>query len=176
MINPNGQIAGVDLLSGQHLAIRDYDGNPATGQGPISIRVNNHFTINGTGSLDLQFEPDDWGSTISFTSGIPVSLGGTLNLRFGDGIDIGSQTGRTFHVFDWIGVAPAGAFTVSSPYAWDLSKLYTTGDVTLTAVPEISSLALTLTAVAGASVFRRERFLVRGTSRDAKFQKHRLVS
>ena len=30
---------------------------------------------------------------------------------------------------------PTGAFTVSSPYTWDLSNLYTTGEVTLSNVP-----------------------------------------
>ena len=33
-------------------------------------------------------------------------------------------------------------FTVTSPYTWDLSKLYTTGEVTLIAVPEPSTLLL----------------------------------
>ena len=34
-------------------------------------------------------------------------------------------------------MTPTGAFTVSSPYTWNLSNLYTTGEVTLTAVPGI---------------------------------------
>ena len=44
-----------------------------------------------------------------------------------------SQVGRTFDLFDWTGVSPTGAFAVSSPYVWDLSKLYTTGEVTFLA-------------------------------------------
>jgi hypothetical protein len=42
-----------------------------------------------------------------------------------------SQLGRTIDLFDWTGVTPTGAFNVSSPYTWNLSKLYTTGEVTL---------------------------------------------
>jgi hypothetical protein len=34
-------------------------------------------------------------------------------------------------------VTPTGAFTVSSPYTWNLSQLYTTGEVTLAALPAI---------------------------------------
>jgi hypothetical protein len=33
-------------------------------------------------------------------------------------------------------VTPVGAFTISSPYSWDLTNLYTTGEVTLTSVGE----------------------------------------
>src|SRR5262249_50565286 len=51
------------------------------------------------------------------------------------GIDLSTQVGRTFDLFDWSGVSPTGAFTVSSPYTWNLSNLYTTGEVTLLAIP-----------------------------------------
>ena len=40
-------------------------------------------------------------------------------------------------LFDWTGVTPTGAFTVSSPYTWNLSKLYTTGEVILTTLAAI---------------------------------------
>jgi uncharacterized protein YjbI with pentapeptide repeats len=155
MIDRNGQIAGLDLLSGQHLAIHDYEGNPVAGQATIPIHVNNHFAMNGTGSLDLLFESDDWGSTISFASGIPISLGGTLNLRFAEGANIASQTGRTFRVFDWTGVSPVGQFTVTSPYSWDLARLYTTGEITLTSIPETSTVTLATMLIVGSIFFRR---------------------
>jgi hypothetical protein len=78
-------------------------------------------------------EADAWDSTISFAPGIPATLGGTLELTFADGVDVASQVGRTFDLFDWTGVMPTGAFNVASPYAWDLSKLYAAGEVTLAA-------------------------------------------
>jgi hypothetical protein len=34
-------------------------------------------------------------------------------------------------------VTPSGAFTVSSPYTWNLTNLYTTGEVTLAAAPSL---------------------------------------
>ena len=92
------------------------------------------------GTLRMVFEADAWDSTISFAPGIPVTLGGTLELTFAADVNLASQVGRTFDLFDWTGVNPTGAFAVSSPYAWDLSNLYTTGEVTLTAVPEPSQL------------------------------------
>ncbi len=71
----------------------------------------------------------------SFASGIPVTLGGgTLRLTFAPDVSLASQVGRTFDLFDWTGVTPTGVFSVASPYAWNLSKLYTTGEVTLTSV------------------------------------------
>ena len=85
------------------------------------------------GTLRMMFESDAWDSTISFAAGIPVALGGSLELAFASGVDPLSQIGRTFDVFDWTGVSPTGAFAVGSPYVWDLSKLYTTGEVTFLA-------------------------------------------
>src|SRR5262245_46894804 len=57
-------------------------------------------------------------------------------------VNFAIQVGRTLDLFDWTGVSPTGAFAISSPYVWDLSNLYTTGEVTLTAIPEPSTLAL----------------------------------
>jgi hypothetical protein len=83
------------------------------------------------GVLRMEFEADAWDSTITFAVGIPVSRGGTLELTFAADVNLASQLGRTFDVFDWTGVTPTGAFSVESPYWWDLSQLDTTGDVTL---------------------------------------------
>ena len=94
--------------------------------------------MDATGTLRLVFDADPWDSTISFAPGIPVTLGGTLELTFAPGVDVATQSGRTIDLFDWTGVTPTGAFTVSSPYTWNLSNLYTTGEVTLTAVPEFA--------------------------------------
>ena len=93
--------------------------------------------MDATGTLRLVFDADPWDSTISFAPGIPVTRGGTLELTFAADVNLASQVGRTIDLFDWTGVNPTGAFTVSSPYTWNLSKLYTTGEVTLTALPAI---------------------------------------
>jgi uncharacterized protein YjbI with pentapeptide repeats len=143
LIRPDGRIAGLDLTAGASLLIRDYDGNPTalpSPTGPIPIVVDQHFTAGPTGTLEMLFDADPWDSTISFAPGIPVTLGGTLQLDFAGDVDLTTQLGRTIDVFDWAGVTPTGTFNIQSPYSWDTSKLYTTGDITL--VPEPSSLGL----------------------------------
>ena len=85
------------------------------------------------------FDADAWGSTISFAPGISVALGGTLELAFAPDVNPASQLGRTIDLFDWTGVTSTGAFTIASPFEWDLSTLYTTGEVTLTAVPGLAA-------------------------------------
>jgi hypothetical protein len=59
-----------------------------------------------------------------------------LELTFAADVNLASQVGRTFRGFDWTDVNPTGAFTVHSPFAWDLANLYTTSEVMLTAIPE----------------------------------------
>ena len=115
------------------LVVRDYDGGYSNG--PIPITVDKHLAMGPGGTLQIEFEADAWDSTISFAQGIPVALGGTLELGFADGMSLAGQVGRTFDLFDWTDVTPTGAFTVSSPYTWDLADLYTTGEVTLLAIP-----------------------------------------
>ena len=66
-----------------------------------------------------------------------MTRGGALELTFASDVNLASQVGRTIDLFDWTGVNPTGAFTISSPYTWNLSKLYTTGEVTLTALAAI---------------------------------------
>jgi hypothetical protein len=156
-ILPDGHIKGLVLSAGQMLAIRDYDGNPAvTPAGPsIPIHVEEQFVMDTGGMLQMIFEADAWDSTISFDSGIPVTLGGTLGLDFAPGADLASQIGRTFHIFDWTGVAPIGEFNIVSPYLWDASRLYSAGAITFAGVPEPASLTLLALGVSHLLLRRR---------------------
>jgi uncharacterized protein YjbI with pentapeptide repeats len=138
LIQSNGHIDGLDLTGGASLVVRDYDGNPGPiPSGPLPIVVDQHLAMDATGTLRLVFDADPWDSTISFAPGIPVALGGTLDLTFATGVDVATQSGRTIDLFDWTGMTPTGAFTISSPYTWNLTNLYTTGEVTLNAVPSL---------------------------------------
>jgi uncharacterized protein YjbI with pentapeptide repeats len=148
LIWPSGHIDGIDLDGGGQLVVRDYDGDPTRTDAvngtpaplsPIPITVDEHLTMGPGGTLRMVFEADEWDSTISFMPGIAVTLGGTLELIFADDVNLANQLGRTFDLFDWTGVSPTGTFAVSSPYTWDLSNLYTMGEVTLLSVPEPSS-------------------------------------
>jgi uncharacterized protein YjbI with pentapeptide repeats len=162
LIQSGGHIAGVDLTAGTSLVVRDYDGNPPGGvappTGPLPIIVDQHFAMSDGGTLRMLFEADAWDSTMSFAAGIPVTLGGMLELAFADGTDVGGQAGRTFRLFDWTGIAPTDSFNVVSPYSWNLSNLYTTGEVTLTAVPEPSAFLLLSSGLAALLATRRARW------------------
>jgi uncharacterized protein YjbI with pentapeptide repeats len=161
LIWPNGYVVGLDLNSGGVLVLRDYDGNPSPLYSdpipPIPIRIDQHLSMGPGGTLRMVFEADAWDSTISFARGIPVALGGTLELTFADNVNLASQLGRRFDLFDWTGVNPSGAFAVASPYAWNLSNLYTTGEVTLISIPEPTSMALAAAGVVGLNFYRRRK-------------------
>jgi uncharacterized protein YjbI with pentapeptide repeats len=165
LIWPDGHIRGLDLDGGGLLIVRDYDGNanppyPLPLIPPLSIVTDNYLEMGLGGTLRMVFEADAWDSTICFSPGIPVSLGGTLELTFAADANPATQLGRTFDLFDWTGVTPTGAFAVASSYRWDLSKLYTSGEVTLTAIPESRTLLLLAFAFTASVVMgRAPRFI-----------------
>jgi hypothetical protein len=115
--------------------VRDYDGREAVGWwgalDPIPITVLEEFAVSRGGRLRIEVENDPWDSLIKYQHGIPVDLGGTLELTFASDVDAATQVGRTLRIFDWSGVNPAGKFQVRVPPStlWDTSKLYTAGEV-----------------------------------------------
>ena len=158
LILPNGHIGGLNLEGGVLLLLRDYDGDSRySSTPPIPIAVDLHFAMGPGGVLQLLFEADHWDSTISFAPGIPVTLGGTLDLGFASEVNLVGQIGRTIDLFDWTGVAPTGTFSIVSPYAWDLSHLFTTGEVTLLSVPEHGGFALAAVSAFSLTLYRRRK-------------------
>jgi hypothetical protein len=111
------------------------------------------------GTLQIVLDGNAWGSTISFDPGIPVTLGGTLDVTLAPGVTPISLWNVPIKLFDWTGVTPTGQFTwqddqpstyaqnairtsmqpawefpIWGPnylYVWDTSHLYDTGVVTL---------------------------------------------
>ncbi len=140
-ILPNGTIHGLTLDStNPTLLVRNYSGSSS-----IPIHVLQGMSMSPAASLVLEFDGDPWGSTISLASGIPVLLGGDLELDLVAGVDPASLVGDSFQVFGWAGVSPSGQFAnisnnLPAGYSWDTSQLYTSGEVTL--VPESGTLAL----------------------------------
>ena len=70
-----------------------------------------------------------------------------LTPHFTSEAGIQSYLGESIGVFSWNGVSPTGQFSsitsdLPAGYSWDTSQLYTTGDVTLIATPEPSTLTL----------------------------------
>jgi hypothetical protein len=159
LIWPNGHIEGLDLDAGGRLVVRDYEDNLYNPPRTIPIVVDQHLAMGPGGTLRMVFETDAWDSTISFAHGIPVTLGGTLELTFADDVNLASQLRRTFHLFNWTGVTPTGAFSIASPFAWNLSNLYTTGEVTLLSVPEPGSFALAAVCAFSLTLNRRRKTL-----------------
>jgi uncharacterized protein YjbI with pentapeptide repeats len=147
VILPGGHINGLELIEDEELVVSDYEGHAHATLDVVAIKVDQRLAMGPGGTLRMVFETDAWDSTISFATGIPVTLGGTLELTFAADVNPATQLGRTFDLFDWTGVTPTGAFAVSSPYRWDLSNLYTTGQVTLTAIPEPAALLVALAAL-----------------------------
>jgi uncharacterized protein YjbI with pentapeptide repeats len=138
-IRPDGRILGLNLGASERLLIRNYtvdESEVYTWEVQLPILIARHARFEPTGTLQVLLDGDPWGSTISFSPSIPVSLDGTLQLLFAEKTDVQSLLGNTFRLFDWGGVTPTGRFAVESPYTWDLSQLYQSGNVKLLTVPE----------------------------------------
>jgi hypothetical protein len=109
------------------------------------------------GTLQIVLDGNPWGSTISFDPGIPVSLGGTLDVTFAAGVSPASLLGEPIQLFNWSGVTPTGQFAweddLPAGYSWDTSQLYSTGYIT--EVPEPATLSLL--ALGAMGIMRRGR-------------------
>ncbi len=130
-ILPDGHINGLELGSGQSLPVRDFDGN-------LAITVDNKMILFSGSDIEFIFEDDTWGSKITLSENLPVILDGSITLAFAPGTDIKSLVGTTFDIFDWNGqLSINDAFNeIISDYIWNTDNLYSTGEVTLVAVPE----------------------------------------
>ena len=146
-IRPDGSIQGLALQAGEKLVIRNNS---------IPITVTTSATMDPTATLQFLLE-GNWTSPIGFSPGLIPMLGGTLDLEFANGVDPTGLLGQSFQLFNWNGPLPAGdqfgAITTEPGFMFDTSDLYTTGYVTLTAVPEPSSLLLV--GLAGVAMLRR---------------------
>jgi len=152
LIRPDGHVQGLNLLSADIMPIRDYGGG-------IAITIDDAMTLAEGSILDIIFADAAWGSTITLAGGFTPDLGGTLRLGFAPGTDPLALVGTTFDVFNWNGLLASGdqfSQVLSLPgYQWDLANLYTTGEVTFTAVPEPATVGLML--LAGVIVVRPRR-------------------
>jgi hypothetical protein len=157
-ILPDGLIQGLHLDSG-HTTLVVHDYMPISG-GPVPIHILQGMSMAPQTTLQFQLDGSAWGSTISFDAGIPVTLGGSIELGLASGVDPSGLVGDTFQLFDWTGVNPSGQFAqvvndLPTGYRWDTSQLYTAGDVTL--APEPSTLALLAAGAIGLIGFTWQR-------------------
>lgn len=171
-IHPDGHVEGLHISTGETMRLWDFDLTAVEiwhggfyGDIQIDIVVEDSLTIDSSGTLQIIFEDEEWRSTILFESGIPVTLDGTLKLLIDEDINPLTLVGATYQLFDWTGVSPVGVFDsiISHPgTVWDVSSLYTTGEVALMAVPEptmpiLLVLGATLLAVCRAHVPKGNR-------------------
>ncbi|MEQ9453557.1 MAG: pentapeptide repeat-containing protein [Phycisphaeraceae bacterium] len=142
VIRVDGLIEGFRLLSGESMRLWDYE--PLNGEEEILITIQEFFEMADESVLRLVFEDRNWGSMVKFeSSGVAVSLGGTLLLDMSDrlsGVDLADLDGVEYQIFDWTNADITGLFdqiVYDSSKGWfDVSKLMTTGTVTFYAVPE----------------------------------------
>jgi hypothetical protein len=135
----DGTINGLALAAGETLPVRNYTTSF------IPIHVTGTPSFDPASSLQMIFDGNPWGSTISYDSGTSFSLSGNLDLTVAPDVNESTLIGDTFKLFDWTGTTFTGAFNiVADPgCTWDTSKLYMTGEVTLlSVVPEPSALVL----------------------------------
>jgi len=137
VIFPDGTIDGLSLQKNSPLVVRNHS---------IAIIVTGFMEMAQDSNLEILFDESEWRSTISFEEGIPMTLGGTLRLMPDLYVPGESLLGRTFDLFDWDSVLDESnrfdEIVSWRGYVWDTSDLYTTGEVTLMAVPEPGTLAL----------------------------------
>ncbi len=161
----DGDIKDLDLTAGKLLVVRNFPGS-------LIVVTDETAKIGEGGALRLLL--DDYSYFNPIWGAAEVSGLATLQLAFAEGINVANQLGRTYYIsIDFI-----DAFMVESPYVWDLTNLYTTGEITLLAVPE--PIALSLIGIGGAAgtlmVSRRRRPLHRRRLRFESLEDRRLLA
>jgi hypothetical protein len=142
-IRPDGSIQGLSLQRGETLVIRNDS---------IGVTVDASATFDPAATLQFMLS-NNWKSPVSFATGLTPPLDGTLDLDLIAGLNPNRQVGNSWQVFDWSSPLPLNdefsAITTTPGLVWDTSNLYTTGVVTLVAVPEPASAAILSVAAVG---------------------------
>lgn len=123
-IQPDGFVESLELRVGETFWIRDYNED-------IDITIGGQVSISPQAAIRIILEDENWGSTICFEPGEDVILQGYLELTFAEGVDLESLVGVAFDLFDWENRNISGQFHIVSGLDWDISSLYTTGEVSL---------------------------------------------
>lgn len=143
-IMPNGTIQGLALERDERLIVRDNN---------LPVTIEQSMSLDESATLQIIVSDADWTSTIHFADDVILNLAGTLMLSVDPIVDAHDLVGVTFQIFDFGGrLAPGERFDqirFDRGTDWDTSNLYTTGEVTLTMVPEPSTLLLTMLGLIG---------------------------
>ncbi|MFO0911737.1 MAG: pentapeptide repeat-containing protein [Pirellulales bacterium] len=136
-ILPDGSVRGMNVGNAQTMIVRDYDGGLDDNDEPLPllpVLVHQQMTFTPTAALEVVLFDNDWNSTMWVDSSAKINLDGTLKIAFGDAS--GPTTVDTsFDLFNWPSTFPTGDKFASVTWPlftrWDLSDLYTTGEITL---------------------------------------------
>lgn len=133
-ILPDGTVEGLTLYASEILIVRNH---------PTAVRIRQSMSLSEDSAIQFILS-ENWASPIILDSDISAVLAGALQLQFDEEASIDALTGTTFLLFDWngaLGEYQRFAAVISLPgVEWDLSRLYTTGEVTL--IPEPTSMLL----------------------------------
>jgi hypothetical protein len=128
-IRPDGSIQALKLAASETLTIRNNS---------IPISVTGSAAAARTSTLEFILNAN-WTSTIHFATGVNPALKGTLDLDIDPATNPAALIGQSFHLFAWNRTIPPGhrfsALDTDPGFIWDLSRLYTTGTVTLEFAP-----------------------------------------
>jgi len=129
---PDGTIQGINLDGNNPtLLVCNYSGSSS-----IPIHILQGMSMYPWSSLVFQFDGNPWGSTISFDAGIPITLGGNIELGLAPGTNPATLVAQNVQLFDWTGVSPGQFAQIVSDlptrFLWNTSALYTLGQVGLT--------------------------------------------
>jgi uncharacterized protein YjbI with pentapeptide repeats len=127
MIQADGSLSDLRVGAGERVNVWDYDGD-------IPITVESEMIVDPAGTLRMVFSDYSWGSPITFQPGVNVTLDGSLELLFADGVEPADLIDATFDLFDWEGATVTGTFdqiVTAANVVWNTSNLYTSGTVTL---------------------------------------------
>ncbi len=149
LIWPDHEIRGLELVAGETLTVRGTDLVAPGGRDVVTVASKLIIGDGATLQLGSQLFEGDQGSfvstpNVSIGSNIPIELGGTLLVS-----GALPEIGETLDLFDWPEpLAPDNLFSrIELPpnTVWDVSQLYTTGEITL--VPEPANPTLVVIAL-----------------------------
>ncbi|MDP2809924.1 MAG: PEP-CTERM sorting domain-containing protein [Rhodocyclaceae bacterium] len=141
---------------------KEFAGGYSPGNSPALVNLSGPFAFT-SGAVTMELggtTPGSGHDKIVFDG--PVTLSGaSLEVIYWNGWTAGA--GQTYDLFDWNGGLTGSFSGVSLPtlggglLAWNTSQLYTTGDISVTAVPEPGSYAMLLAGLGLIGAIARRR-------------------
>lgn len=131
-IMPDGSLEGFILGSGNTRTIYGHH---------LAVHVYKKMEIQPDATLRFILS-EAWTAPL-IVHGFSPDLQGILDLRFDEGVDVSAMLGKTFDLFDWNGsLLDDSRFSriTTNGCQWDLTNLYTTGEITV--IPEPATLLL----------------------------------